>query len=60
MRLRSPFEKWPALRSPWVRYAAIALALGLWGYGLLAQLDSSTETLAYLAISLVIVAVAVA
>jgi hypothetical protein len=60
MRLRSIVEKWPLLRSPWVKYGIIALGVGLWGYGLLDQLHSTTETLTYLAISLVIVAIAVA
>jgi hypothetical protein len=60
MKLPSVIANSPLLRSPWVKYGAIALGLALWGYGLVDQLHSSTETITYLAISLVIVAIAVA
>jgi hypothetical protein len=58
MKLRSVLAKWPALRSPWIKYGALALALGLWTYGLVDQIGSPTAMLKYLAISLLMVAIA--
>jgi len=60
MKLRSILANSPVLRSPWVKYGVIALGLGLWTYGLIDQLDSSTETVTYLAVTLVIAAIALA
>ena len=60
MKLRSVLAKWPLLRSPWIKYGVIALGLALWSYGLITQLDSAAAVMKYLALSLVIVAVAVA
>ena len=58
MKLRSVLAKWPALRSPWIKYGAIALAFGLWSLGLVGQLGSSSATIKYLLISLLMVAIA--
>ena len=60
MKLRSFLAKWPVLRSPWVRYGVIAIGLALWGYGLVEQFHSSTETMKYLALSAIIAAIALA
>jgi hypothetical protein len=60
MKPRSIAARWPLLRSPWIRYGAITLGLALWTYGLIAQLDSSAQVLTYLAVSLVIAAIALA
>jgi hypothetical protein len=56
MKRRPDLPKW--LRSPWIRYGAMALALGCWTYGLAEQLHSSNMTMAYLAVSGLILAVA--
>jgi hypothetical protein len=60
MKPRSIAARWPLLRSPWIKYGVIALGLALWTYGLIAQLDSSAQVLTYLAVSLVIAAIALA
>jgi hypothetical protein len=56
MKRRPDFAKW--LRSPWLRHGAMALAAGCWTYGLAEQLHSTNLTMAYLAISGLILAVA--
>ena len=56
MKRPSVLAKW--LRSPWIRYGALALALGCWTYGLVEQFHSSNMTMAYLAVSGLILAVA--
>ena len=47
------------LRIPPVKYGLITLALALWGFGLADQLDSWAAAMKYLAVSALIVAVAV-
>jgi len=41
-----------------LKYAVAALCVGLWGYGLVDQLDSSASTATYLTITALLVAVA--
>jgi hypothetical protein len=41
-----------------LKYALAALCVGLWGYGLVDQLDSSASTATYLTITALLVAVA--
>jgi len=41
-----------------LKYAVAALCVGLWGYGLSDQLDSSTSTATYLTITALLIAVA--
>jgi len=41
-----------------LKYAVTALCVGLWGYGLVDQLDSSTSTATYLTVTALLVAVA--
>src|SRR5215467_287082 len=41
-----------------LKYAVAALGVGLWGYGLADQLESSSSTATYLAITALLVAVA--
>lgn len=60
MKLRSLLAKWPVLRSPWIKYGVVALCIGLWGYGLIDQLDSSAAMMKYLAFSALIAAIALA
>jgi hypothetical protein len=41
-----------------LKYPVAALCVGLWGYGLVDQLDSSASTATYLTITALLVAVA--
>jgi hypothetical protein len=41
-----------------LKYAVAALGVGLWGYGLADQLESSSSTATYLAITALLVALA--
>lgn len=58
MNLRSSVTKWAPLRSPKVKYGLIALAFGLWSFGLADQLYSSAGVAKYILMSLLIGAVA--
>jgi hypothetical protein len=63
MNLRSSVTKswvnrWAPLKSPYVRYGLIALAAGLWIFGLVDQLYSSAGVAKYILMSLLIGAVA--
>ena len=58
MNLRSSVTKWAPLRSPAVKYSLIALAGGLWTFGLIDQLYSSASAMKYILMSLLIGAVA--
>jgi len=46
------------LSLPVVKYSVLAVATALWGFGLVDQLYSSAATMKYLAMSLLIAAVA--
>ena len=59
MKIRSRIANWPPLRSPFVKYGLVSLALVLWGVGLVDQLYSSAATMKYLLMSLLMVAIAV-
>lgn len=58
MNLRSSVAKWAPLKSPYVKYGLIALAAGLWLFGLIDQLYSSAGVAKYILMSLLIGAVA--
>jgi hypothetical protein len=60
MKIRTAIAKWTAARAPWVKYALIAVGVGLWAFGLFEQLHSSETTIKYLALSLLLAAIAVA
>jgi len=47
------------LNMPLVKYSLLALALTLWGFGLVDQLQSTELTMRYLMLSLLIAAIAV-
>lgn len=55
---KSSVARWAPLRSPVVKYGVLALALGLWGFGLVDQLYSSASVMKYVLMSLLIGAVA--
>ena len=55
---KSSAARWAPLKSPAVRYGLLALALGLWGFGLVDQLYSSASVMKYVLMSLLIGAVA--
>jgi hypothetical protein len=52
------YLKQKLLAAPLVRYGALTLASGLWLFGLIEQLHSSTATVKYMLLSLLIAAVA--
>ncbi|MEW6450768.1 MAG: hypothetical protein AB1490_08985 [Pseudomonadota bacterium] len=58
MNLRTSVTKWAPLKSPAVKYSLIALAAGLWLFGLVDQLYSSASVAKYILMSLLIGAVA--
>ena len=58
MNLRSSVTKWAPLKSPYVKFGLIALAGGLWTFGLVDQLYSSAGAMKYILMSLLIGAVA--
>lgn len=58
MSLRSSVTKWAPLKSPYVKYGLIALAAGLWLFGLIDQLYSTAGVAKYILMSLLIGAVA--
>jgi len=58
MNLRSSVTKWAPLKSPYVKYGLIALAGGLWTFGLVDQLYSSAGAMKYILMSLLIGVVA--
>ncbi len=59
MKLPTRIANWPPLRSPFVKYGLLSVALALWGFGLVDQLYSSAATMKYLLMSLLMVAIAV-
>jgi len=58
MNFRSSPIKWLPLRSPVLKYSLIALAFGIWGFGLVDQLYSSASTMKYLLMTMIIGVVA--
>ena len=59
MKLRTRIANWAPLRSPWIKYGLLTLALALWGFGLVDQFYSSDATVKYVLMSLLMVAIAV-
>jgi hypothetical protein len=55
---KSWVNRWAPLKSPAVKYGLIALAGGLWTFGLVDQLYSSAGAMKYILMSLLIAAVA--
>ena len=54
MNIRTSPVKWLPLRSPVLKYSLIALAFGLWGFGLVDQFYSSASVMKYLLMSMII------
>ena len=54
MNIRSSPVKWQPLRSPVLKYSLIALAFGLWGFGLVEQSYSSASDMKYLLMAMII------
>ncbi len=57
LKTLSVLKKWSAI--PLVKYSLIAVASVMWLFGLADQLGDPTQTMKYVAISLLMVAVAV-
>jgi hypothetical protein len=53
-KLRSPMVKY----GPWVKYGVLGLCTSVWCYALVDQLYTSAQTMKYLLMSLIIIAIA--